>query len=92
MNQVVGAAFALPVGKPSDPVTTDQAVFVLRVDRRVPSDSATWAKQKDSQRQKLLRDLQEQRIEEFVADLKDVAKITDNRKALEAAAKRTSVS
>jgi peptidyl-prolyl cis-trans isomerase D len=89
MNQVVGAAFALPIGKASDPVRTEEALYVLRVDKRIPADSAAWFKQKDAQRQNLLRDLRQQRVGEFLADLKDVAKITDNRKALEAAAKRT---
>ncbi len=89
MNQVIGAAFAIPVGAISDPVESDAAVYVLRVDRRVPADSAAWSKQKDEQRQKLLTDLRRQRVEEYLADLRESAKITDNRKTLEAAAKRT---
>jgi parvulin-like peptidyl-prolyl isomerase len=89
LTQVIGAAFAVPVGAISDPIKTDLNVTVLRVDRRVSADSAAWLKQKDTQRQNLLRDLRRQRVEDFLADLRDAAKITDNRKALEAAAKRT---
>jgi peptidyl-prolyl cis-trans isomerase D len=92
LNQVIGAAFAIPVGAISDAIKTDLNVSVLRVDRRVAADSGAWVKQKEAQRQNLLRDLRRQRVEDFLADLKDVAKITDNRKALEAAAKRTNVS
>ena len=89
MNQAVGAAFSLPVGAVSEPIKTSNALFVIRVDRRVPADSAAWAKQKDSQRQSLLRTLRQQRVEEFLADLRQVAKITDNRKLIEASSRRS---
>jgi hypothetical protein len=85
MNEVIGAAFALPVGAVSDPIETPTDVVVLRVDRRVPADSAVWAKQKDTQRQNVLRDLRRQHVEEFLSDLREVATIADNRKAVEAA-------
>ena len=89
MNEAVGAAFSLPVGAVSEPIKTSTAVFVLRVDRRVPADSAVWLKQKDTQRQTVLRTLRQQRVEEFLADLRQVAKITDNRKVIEAASRRS---
>ncbi len=88
MNEVVGAAFALPVGAVSLPVEAASSVYVLHVDRRVPADSAAWLKQKATQRQTVVRDLQRQRVEEFLTDLREVAKITDNRKVVEAAARR----
>ena len=38
-NQAVGAAFALPVGAISEPVRTDDGVFVIRVDKKVSPGS-----------------------------------------------------
>ena len=90
MTEAVGAAFSLPVGAVSAPIKTQNAVFVLRVDRRVPSDSAAWLKQKDTQRQTVMQTLHSERLEEFLADLRQVAKIVDNRKVLETANRRDS--
>ncbi len=89
MTEAVGAAFALPIGAVSAPIKTDNAVFVMRVDRRIASDSAAWLKQKDTQRQTVLDTLRRTRFEQFLADLRQVAKVVDNRKLLEAANRRT---
>ena len=90
MNEVVGAAFGIPVGSVSAPIKAASDVFVIHVDRRVAADSATWAKQKDTQRQNVLRDLRRQRVEEFLNDLHEIARIVDNRKAVEAANQKAS--
>ena len=89
MNEVVGAAFGLPMGAVGDPIKTSSDVFVIHVDRRVPADSAAWVKQKDAQRQNVLRDLRRQRVEEFLTDLREIASVTDNRKLVEANAQKT---
>jgi parvulin-like peptidyl-prolyl isomerase len=88
LNQVVGAAFGLPVGAVSRPIRTSDAVYVIHVDRRVPADRAAWEKQKSDQRQTLLRTLRQQRVREYLEDLRQSARITDNRAAIEAANKR----
>ncbi|MFI5248980.1 MAG: peptidylprolyl isomerase [Gemmatimonadales bacterium] len=88
MTEAVGAAFALPIGAVSAPIKTDNAVFVMRVDRRIASDSAAWLKQKDTQRQTVLDTLRRTRFEQFLADLRQVAKVVDNRKLLEAVNRR----
>jgi peptidyl-prolyl cis-trans isomerase D len=88
MTEAIGAAFTLPTGVVSAPVKTATAVYVLRVDRRVPADSAAWLKQKDTQRQTVMRTLRRERVEEFLADLRQVAKIVDNRKVIESATRR----
>ena len=49
-NEAIGASFALPTGAVSQPIKTDNGVFVLRVDKRVVADSAQWAAQKDAQK------------------------------------------
>jgi peptidyl-prolyl cis-trans isomerase D len=88
MTEAIGAAFSLPPGVVSAPVRTPTAIYVLRVDRRVSADSAAWLKQKDTQRETVMRTLRRERVEEFLADLRQVAKIVDNRKVIEAATRR----
>ncbi|MEO7217243.1 MAG: peptidyl-prolyl cis-trans isomerase, partial [Gemmatimonadaceae bacterium] len=88
--RIVGAAFALPVGTVSEPIVTDDAVYVIAVDRRVDADRKTFDAQKDQLRAQYMNSMQQSRIQEFVANLKSAAKITDRRKEIEAAMARTS--
>ena len=88
--RIVGAAFALPVGTVSEPIVTDDAVYVIAVDRRVEADRNTFDTQKDQLRSQYMNSMQQGRIQEFVSNLRDAAKITDRRKEIEAAMARTS--
>jgi len=83
-NQAVGAAFGLPAGAVSGPVTTDNAVYVLRVDRRVNADSTAWAAQKKTQRESIMQQLRQQRVQQFLASLRQNAEIVDKRKEIQA--------
>ncbi|MEO7502784.1 MAG: peptidyl-prolyl cis-trans isomerase [Gemmatimonadaceae bacterium] len=85
LNEAIGAAFSLPVGVVSAPIKTHDAIFVERVDNRVVADSAIWAKEKDVQRTQVLSQLRQQRVREFVTNLRANAKIADRRKEVEAA-------
>jgi peptidyl-prolyl cis-trans isomerase D len=87
-SEAVGAAFALPTGAVSAPVKTTEAVFVLRVDKRVMADSAAWAKQKDLQRQQRLGTVRQQKIQLFLEDLRKSAKLDDRRKTINATVRR----
>jgi peptidyl-prolyl cis-trans isomerase D len=87
-NEALGTAFGLPVGAVSAPVRTADALFVLRVDRRVQADSAEWEKQKTQQRQFRLQQLQQQRVQMFLQDLRQSAKIDDRRKRINASIRR----
>jgi peptidyl-prolyl cis-trans isomerase D len=87
-NAAVGTAFGLPVQAVSAPVRTDDAVFVLRVDKRVQADSAAWLKQEAAQRQVRMQQLQQQRTQMFLADLRQSAKIDDRRKKINASVRR----
>ncbi|MBI2795076.1 MAG: peptidylprolyl isomerase [Gemmatimonadetes bacterium] len=87
----IGAAFALPVGAISAPVTTRDRVIVMRVDRRVAADRAIWVTQKPQQRQQVLNALREQRVREYMDNLRKAAGVSDRRKAiLEATRKQSS--
>lgn len=88
-NQAVGAAFGLAVGAVSDPIKTSDGVYVVRTDRRVEADKAAWEKQKKEQRESVLARLRQQRVQEFLAALRENAKVKDNRKEIEAAARQS---
>jgi peptidyl-prolyl cis-trans isomerase D len=85
LNEAIGAAFSLPVGVVSAPIRTHDAIFVERVDSRIEADSATWLKQKEVQRVQVLNQLRQQRVREFLANLRANAKLVDRRKEVEAA-------
>ena len=88
LNEAIGAAFSLPIGSVSNPIRTEDGVVVMRVDRRVESDRAKWETQKVTQRQGLMQGLRQQRIQAFLTQLRDDAKIDDKRKQLAQAARQ----
>jgi peptidyl-prolyl cis-trans isomerase D len=85
LNQAIGAAFSLPLGVVSEPIRVYDGVFVERVDQRTLTDKAAWEKEKAAQRQTVLQQLRQQRVRDFLQNLRDNAKITDRRKDIEAA-------
>ncbi len=91
VNEAIGAAFGLPVGVVSAPIRTDDAVFVIRVDKRTNADSAAWVAQKAMQKQQRVQGQQQQAIQVYLQDLRQSAKIEDRRKIINAAVRRQSV-
>ena len=87
LNQAIGAAFSLPIGSVSNPIRTDDGIVVMRVDRRVDADRTKWEAQKATQRQGLMSGLRQQRIQAFLMQLRNAAKVDDNRKQLAQAAR-----
>ena len=87
LNSAVGASFALPVGAISEPIATDDGVFVLRVDRRVEATREAFEAQKAEQRASAIRVLQDARMREFMQGIRETADISDRRKQLTAAAR-----
>jgi peptidyl-prolyl cis-trans isomerase D len=85
----VGAAFSLPLHVVSAPIRASGGVVVERVDSRTQSNRAAFEAQKEPLRQQVVQQLRQQRVREFVANLRDVAKIDDKRKQVEASARRT---
>jgi len=88
LNPAVGAAFTLPVGVVSQPVATDEAVFVIRVDRRSEASTAEFDKVKGERRQAALTALRDQRVRAFYDGLRKNADVEDNRAQLAASARR----
>jgi peptidyl-prolyl cis-trans isomerase D len=85
LNEAIGAAFSLPIGAVSAPIRVYDGIFVERVDQRVLQDKATWEKGKLSQRADVVQQLRQQRVRDFLQNLREGAKITDRRKEIEAA-------
>jgi peptidyl-prolyl cis-trans isomerase D len=84
-SEPIGAAFGLPTGAVSQPVKSTDGVYVLRVDKRVLADSATWVVQKDVQKATRLQQLRQQKIQMFLQDIRKSAKVDDRRKQINAA-------
>ncbi|MBC7791976.1 MAG: peptidylprolyl isomerase [Anaerolineae bacterium] len=82
LNEAIGAAFGLPVGAVSAPVKTRNGVYVLRVERRIQADRTAWEAQKDAQRTALLDQMRRQRVQQFMVNLREAAKISDDRDKL----------
>ncbi|MEP7347659.1 MAG: peptidyl-prolyl cis-trans isomerase, partial [Gemmatimonadaceae bacterium] len=87
LNEPIGASFTLPVGQVSAPIVADEGVYVIRVDRRVEADKATWEKQKKEQRKQALNSLREARVRNYLEGIRKTANIKDKRKDLNAAAR-----
>jgi peptidyl-prolyl cis-trans isomerase D len=87
LNAAVGAAFSLPIGAISEPLVTDEGVYIIRVDRRVDASRDAFEAQKAAQRANAVRVLQEARMREFMEGLREGADIEDRRKQLSAAAR-----
>jgi len=85
LNQAIGAAFSLPIGAVSTPIRVYDGIFVERVDTRVLHEKSEWEKQKVAQRAQVLQQLRQQRVRDFLQNLRDNSKITDRRKEIEAA-------
>ncbi len=89
LNQAIGAAFSLPIGAVSTPIRTYDAIYVERVDRRILQDRAQWDKLKPAQRMTVTNQLRQQRVRDFLTNLRESAKIVDKRKEIESANRQT---
>ena len=90
LPEAVGAAFSLPLDSVSAPIKSPGGVVVLRVDNRLPARREEFEKQKDVLRRQELQQARQQRVREFLANLRATADIEDNRRDVEASARRAS--
>jgi parvulin-like peptidyl-prolyl isomerase len=90
LSEAIGAPFGdVPVGAVTEPVKTDEAVYVMRIDKRTKADSTTWLAQKRTQRDQITQSMRNQRVRLFLDALKKNAKIDDRRKQLQLAQRKT---
>ena len=78
-TQAIGAAFTVPVGKVGPPVTANDAMVVLRVDSRSDASKPAFEAQKAQQRGGLTQQLKQQRVEDYMAALRENNKVEDHR-------------
>lgn len=90
LGEAIGAAFALPVNTVSAPVRQSDGVFVIRVDATKPSDKAAFEARKNELRAGRLQALRQQRVQNFLDDLRKSANIKDKRKDINAQLRRQS--
>lgn len=77
--RVVGTAFGLAPGKTSGVLETDEGLYLLRVIRHDPADSAEFVKQIDDFRAKQIRLARQDRVRSYLDALRTSAKVDDNR-------------
>ncbi len=87
--EAVGAAFSLPLNTVSEPIRAMAGVVVERVDSRTPANRATFEARKEGLRGQALQQARQERVRDFLANLRLVAKIDDNRKKIEMSSRRT---
>ncbi len=73
----------------SAPIATDDAVYVIRVDKRNMADRKAFEAQKAALRQRAAVSMQQTRVQQYLAGLRASAKITDRRKDMQASLRRT---
>jgi peptidyl-prolyl cis-trans isomerase D len=80
LNPVLtGHAFALPVGALSQPIVTDEGIYVIRILSRTPADSAAFESGFNEFQSREVRAARDERIRFFLAALRDGARIKDER-------------
>lgn len=89
-TEAVGAAFTAPVGQVAGPFRANDALVVLRVESRVEATKAAFEAGKGAQRAQLIQSLRQQRVEEFLANLREKAAVKDRRAEVNAALRRQS--
>jgi peptidyl-prolyl cis-trans isomerase D len=90
-TEAIGAAFTTAIGKISPPVRSVDGMAVLRVDSRTEATRAAFEVQKAQQRGSLTQQLRQQRVEDYMAGLRETNKIEDHRNKVNAELRRQTV-
>jgi peptidyl-prolyl cis-trans isomerase D len=75
----VGAAFTAPLGQVSGPFKALEAMVVMRVDSRTEANRQTFEAEKTMQRAQITQSLRQQRVDEFLGNLRESVKVDDRR-------------
>jgi hypothetical protein len=78
-NAAVGTAFGLEADEVSDPVAANANVFIVRRTNHLPADSTEWAAQKAFQREQVKALLQSRRMDSWLAEIREDARVVDRR-------------
>lgn len=80
--KLVGAIFGLTDGQTSDVITTDEGLYVVQMNQRLPADTLAFEASKETLRAEAIQGLRQERIRQYLASLRAAAKIVDRRDAL----------
>jgi hypothetical protein len=84
-NKAIGAAFGLEEGEISDPVVWNNNVYLIQPLERFAADSVAFEEEKAIQRARMGYTVQQQRLQQWIAGLREVARIVDRREVVFAA-------
>ncbi|HEX6590320.1 MAG TPA: SurA N-terminal domain-containing protein [Longimicrobiales bacterium] len=87
-NAVVGAAFGLRPGQTSSVVEANDALYIVQLVSKTEADRAEWEAQKLQQSQTITAALEEARIRQYMAELREKAEVVDQRREAERAAQQ----
>jgi peptidyl-prolyl cis-trans isomerase D len=77
--QLIGAAFGLKPGEHSQPIDTEEGIYLVEVLEHTPADSAEFAKTLDDLRVTALRQERQTRIRSYMTSLREQADVKDYR-------------
>lgn len=80
--QLIGTVFALPVGALSQPIVTNEGIYVVQVLSRTPADSAAFQRDFTQIQTAEINAARQERVRYFLANLRETAKIKDARKEI----------
>lgn len=75
----IGATFTVPVGQIGGPFKSVDGMVVLRVDSRTDANRTAFEAEKETQRQQLVQSLRQQRVDEFLSNLRGSVTVVDKR-------------
>ncbi len=78
-NPAIGAAFGASEGEVVGPVRADGRIVFLRVESREEASRESFEAQKEGQRQQVLSAMRQNRIEQWLAGLREITRIVDRR-------------
>lgn len=78
-NAVIGAAFGLKEGEVTGPVEANGRLFILKLLGRQPADREAFEAQKEQQRATIQANMEEARVRQFMAELREKADVVDRR-------------
>lgn len=78
-SAAIGAAFRLRPGERSGVLSTDDAYFILQMERRTRADSTAWRAQIDDQRAQMIRIARQVRVQSYLQGLQRGANVKDRR-------------
>ena len=84
----IGAAFTVPVGQIGGPFKAVDGMVVLRVDSRTEAARPAFEAEKATQRQQLVQSIRQQRVDEFLVNLRESVKVSDKRTTVLSALRR----